>query len=334
MDIGSVLRLERERRRLTQSEVAEVVGTTRQAIAALEDNRGRVVTLMGLEALMRLHLTGLRRAESIIQEIALTRARKGWSLRNLAQRAEISVNTVRALEIGTGSITALCKLLEALAPGGRVSVHEARRRPGGLVTVGYRSNPNRDPLDYYPTPPALVRLLLDHEVFTRDYPILEPCLGEARVIDRVLRERGYSTICSDVNGVGAERRCFFDIQEAHHTIITNPPFHLHLKFVQHAKRIATTKIAMLMPLNFLTGAERHVELWSETEFPLARVHVLNRGVDFERSDPASDRFKASQMYMAWYVFEKTHVGPPHLNWIDSHAWVARSSNQRSVNTAT
>lgn len=333
MDIGRAIRTERERRKLTQAEVAEAVRTSRQAVAALEGNRGRVTTLVGLETLMRLHITGLHRADSIIQEVAATRAHRGWSLRDVAQRAGVSVNTVRALETGTGSITALIKLMAALAPNGRVTVHEPNRKPRLLVTVAYPRNANRDPLDYYATPPALVRLLLDHEEFSREHTILEPAVGQARTIDLVLRERGYTTICSDIDGTGQERRCFFDIEEPHHTIVTNPPFRLHQEFVQHAKRIATHKIALLMPLNYLTGAERHAELWSDTEFPLARVHVLNRGVDFQRSDPTSDRFKPSQMYCGWFVFQKEHVGPPHLNWIDSHAWVARSRNFKINNAA-
>ena len=326
MQLGGLIRAERERRKLSQAEVANAVGLSRQAVAALEQGRGRVSTLVAIEGFMRLHVTGLQRAGSIIDEVTATRAHRGWSLRDAGHYAAISVNTVRNLETGTGSVPALIKLLAALSSNGRASVRDPKVKSRGLITVASRRDPNRDPNDYYATPPAIVRLLLDHEEFSREHPILEPAVGQARTIDKVLRERGFETTCFDVNGYGAEQRCFFDISERHHTIVTNPPFKLHLEFVRHAKQVATHKIALLMPLNYATGFQRHSELWNDTEFPLSRVHVLTRGIDFQRSDPTSDRFKASQMYMAWYVFEMAHVGPPHLNWIDNHAWVSRSSD--------
>ncbi|WP_246167396.1 hypothetical protein [Sphingomonas piscis] len=185
--------------------------------------------------------------------------------------------------------------------------------------------------DYYPSPAPVVRLLLDHEAFDRDVPILEPTVGHARVIERVLRERGFMNItCFDLHCEGDERRDFFEITEHYHTIITNPPFRLHREFIAHAKRVATHKIAMLLPLNYLTGAGRHEDIWTDSDFPLARVHVLNRGIDFIGSDPHADQFRSSQMYCCWYVFERQHRGPPTLHWINSHKHVERKGAELKV----
>lgn len=323
MDIGAAVRAAREDRRLTQSELAEAIGVTRQAIAALEANQGRVATLVGLEKLVRLRIAGIRRGLTIAEEISAKRARAGWSLRIAADRSGLAVNTIRALEKGRGSTRALSQLLTALAPGARLSTYTPKKPPRDLITVATKRDQQRAHRDHYTTPPALVRLLLDHEQFARDSPILEPAVGEHRVIDKVLQERGYTTICFDIEGKGRERRSFFDVSSRYHTLITNPPFALHKKFIEHAKRVITHKMALLMPLNYLTGANRYAAIWSDESFPVSRVHVLTRGVNFQGSDPESDYFNASQIYMAWYVFERGCLGPTRLNWIDSDPWVSR-----------
>ena len=327
MDIGLPIRHARERKRLTQTEVADAIGASRQALAMLEANRGRVTTLGRFETFMRVHVSGLKPEGSIVAEIKATRLRAELSLREIAEQAKISVNTLRGLEGGSGSITSLLAVLRALAPLGEVRVVNLSQRRRALVTVARDPNPDRDPHDYYSTPPAITRLLLDHEEFDPEHPVLEPAVGEARAIDLVLKERGYSTVCFDLNGTGAERRSFFDIEESYQTIVTNPPYRLHQEFILHAKRIAVSKIAFLLPLNYLTGASRYADLWTDRGFPLARVHVLNRGIDFRRSDPLADTFAPSQMYCAWFVFERGHQGPPHINWIDSNQWIARSTRK-------
>jgi hypothetical protein len=164
---------------------------------------------------------------------------------------------------------------------------------------------------------------LDHEDFDRSLPILEPAVGEARSIERVLQERGYRVVSFDLHGQGAEKRCFFDVEEAYGAVVTNPPFNQHKAFIQQAKRVALSKVAMLLPLNHLTGADRHKEIWSDREFPLARVYVLTRGVNFLTSEPHADVFEPSQMYCAWYVFDRSHIGAAQVKWIDNNLHVAR-----------
>ena len=174
-------------------------------------------------------------------------------------------------------------------------------------------------------------LLLDHEEFERTQRVLEPTVGQARVIERILLERGFTdVVCFDLHGKGHEQRDFFEITDHFHTIITNPPFRLHREFIQHAKRIATHKFAFLLPLNYLTGSGRHDDIWTDPDFPLTRVHVLNRGIDFIGSDPHADHFRSSQMYCCWYIFVRGHHGPPTLHWIDNHKHVERKGRHTSA----
>lgn len=194
-------------------------------------------------------------------------------------------------------------------------------RTRSFPTVGGRRSPNRTLQDHYSTPAPIVGILLDNERF--DGSVLEPAVGEARVVERVLRERGYTDItCFDLAGEGPERRDFFDIDEQFDSIVTNPPFGQHVKFIVHAKKVARHKIAFLLPLNYLTGKARH-GIWLDRAFPLARVWVLNRGVNFLAGDPFAKHVQPSQLYLAWFVFERGHEGAPALSWLDSHALIER-----------
>jgi hypothetical protein len=212
------------------------------------------------------------------------------------------------------------KIAVALAPSFTVRPVELRKH--GFKVVGGKRNPQRPVSDYYATPAPIARVLLDNENFAGS--ILEPCVGEARVIEHVLAERGFTDItCYDLVGEGDERRDFFDVVNQYDCIVTNPPFSEHVRFIQHAKKLARRKIALLLPINYLTGKERHSVVWEDREFPLARVYILNRGVGFLNDDPFAERVPPTQLYCAWFIFERTHQGPPQLQWIDNDAFVRR-----------
>jgi hypothetical protein len=246
------------------------------------------------------------------------------SLREVAERADIAVNTIREIEAGRGTMDRVHRLAGVVAPRAQAKALKNGSDRNGFVTVGWVADRNRHRADYYPSPAPIVRLLLDHEEFDKAQSVLEPTVGQARVIERILRERGFVDVtCFDLHGEGHERRDFFDIHEPYHTIITNPPFRLHREFIRHAKQIATHKIALLLPLNYLTGVGRHQDIWTDPEFPLARVYVMNRGIDFIGSDPHADAFRPSQMYCCWFTFERGHTGPPTLHWIDNNKHVER-----------
>jgi hypothetical protein len=148
----------------------------------------------------------------------------------------------------------------------------------------------------------------------------------------VLHERGYATVCFDLHGLGEEKRDFFTLTERYHSLITNPPFSLHLGFIQHAKRIVDDKIALLLPINYLTGEQRRFEIWEDRAFPLARVHVLSRGINFS-ADPHVEKFASAQLYMGWFVFERRHIGDPQIKWIDCSPWIERKRQpKRSLNS--
>lgn len=328
MNFGHAIRASRLSRKLTQADVARLAGVSRQAIVLLESNGGRLSTLMAVEPSAPIRLQGLPPGKSFGQRIRAARGSR--RIDEVAALANISPNTVRVLEGDGGTLRCLSRLIAAIAP--TASVTPVFERGRGFKTVGGRRNPHRTIQDHYTTPAPIVRILLENEDFNGS--ILEPCVGEARVIEQVLKERGYEDVtCFDLMGEGEEERDFFDTTEPYDSIVTNPPFSRHVAFILHAKKVARDKIAFLLPLNYLTGKQRHAEIWEDRSFPLARLLVLNRGVNFLAHDPFADHIQPSQLYLAWYIFERTHTGPPTLTWIDSHALIKRRVPEQNTNKA-
>lgn len=325
MNFGAAIRASRISRKLSQAELSQRIGVSRQAIGLLEGNAGRMSTLLAAQAHAPIQVSGLAVGRTLAER--LRKSRGSRSILKVACNAGVSPNTVRALEKGGGTVGSFTKVAVTLAPSVKVRAVPMRRY--GFKTVGGKRNNQRPIEDYYATPAPIARVLLDHEGFAGS--ILEPCVGEARVIEHVLFERGYSEVtCFDLQGEEGERRDFFDVTERYDAIVTNPPFNAHVRFIQHAKRVARQKIALLLPLNYLTGKQRHSQIWEDQVFPLARVYIFNRGVGFLSNDPFADRVPPTQLYCAWFVFERAHSGPPQLKWIDNDAFVYREGNSRQT----
>ena len=288
-----------------------------------------MTTLTSVLAYTPVEFIGLPAGSTIGVRIAAARRAQGRSVSEVADAAKLSVNTVKGLEAGRGSLPTLLKLLQVIAPtaSAKPLIDKPLRR---WRTVHGKVNPDRPLSDHYSTPAPLVEMLFDHVEFDRRARVLEPCVGEFRVIEHVLQGRGFQNItCFDLHGRGSEERDFFAIQERFDVLVTNPPFNQHIAFIRHAKSVTREKIALLLPLTYLTGAARHAEIWSDKEFPLSAVLVFNRGIDFLTGDPFASRVQATQLYCAWFVFDRNHVGNASIQWIDNHSIVAR--RQHDIN---
>lgn len=186
--------------------------------------------------------------------------------------------------------------------------------------------------DRYETPSWAVEAIFKRESFN-DGIILEPCCASgniSRVIDRLYPDCGiHSDICLDkiYEGAFPESIDFlnYDIEDLigifKYTeqlwrptkpdfIVTNPPYSLFSEFVLKAKEVCRHKFAFFIKTNGLHGIKRYKEIYSDEEFPLARVYLFDRRVNF-------DGFTVSNtLESCWIVFCKHHVGPPLLFWID------------------
>lgn len=175
--------------------------------------------------------------------------------------------------------------------------------------------------DFYATHPSCVSDILREEDFCPC--ILEPFCGSG-TMSEAIRAHGYEVESSDIvdRGYGKVRDFFSaDFEPGKCDIITNPPYAGDLAgIVSRCIGLCRRKVAMLMPLRYLSGRDRHRNIYGK--HPPARVYVymericIAKNADFEKyNDPGANR----EIY-AWYVWEKGHAGSTELRWIHNGAY--------------
>jgi hypothetical protein len=173
----------------------------------------------------------------------------------------------------------------------------------------------REKDDFYPTPRRGVEALLAVEAF--EGSIWEPACGDGAISDVLeeyypgqvwstdLIERGYGLAGVDFLAPAPAACCDH--------IITNPPFKLAEHFVRLSLIRSRGKVAMLLRLSWLEGSKRRV-LFEST--PLARVWVFSSRLSIGRgADRDMGGGGGGMIAFAWFVWDKTHIGPPVIGWL-------------------
>lgn len=171
---------------------------------------------------------------------------------------------------------------------------------------------NREKDDFYPSPPEAVEALLRAESFDGD--IWEPACGDG-AISKVLEAAGYRVASSDLvdRGYGESRIDFLmEFTPRGPNIITNPPFKMVAPFIRQALNLSTGKVAFLLRLACLEGAERR-EIYDSS--PLARVWVFSKRLTMYRAGIPSATDSGGMIAFAWFVWEHGYTGKPTLGWI-------------------
>ena len=175
----------------------------------------------------------------------------------------------------------------------------------------------RHPEDFYPTHPAITKMLLDREEL--DGNIWEPACGRGDM-SQVFIDNGYDVLSTDLidRGYGEGGIDFLADDQISRfgsvdNIITNPPFKFALDFVLQAKKIARKKICILNETMFLDGIKRY-EMWMDKEFPLKTMYQFSGRVVFRKNEVA-DQSQSGLIPWAWFVFEKGYTGKPTIDWI-------------------
>lgn len=94
-------------------------------------------------------------------------------------------------------------------------------------------------------------------------------------------------------------------------IVSNPPFNLARQFVDCALTMASHKVAMLLPLTFLEGAER--ARW-RIKTPLARIRTFSWRISMppgEMLQAGDVRAVGGKKAFAWFIWEHGWQGPAH-----------------------
>lgn len=170
--------------------------------------------------------------------------------------------------------------------------------------------------NFYATHPSCVSDILRVETF--NHFVLEPFCGIGS-ISEVLKKYGYEVESYDIvdRGYGKVGDFFeVDFEQGWYDIVSNPPYTENLTdIINRCISLCHSKVALLMPLRYLSGAERYREIYQIN--PPARIYVYQERIgiamngDFEKyNDPGANR----EIY-AWYIWQKDYTGVTELRWL-------------------
>lgn len=135
-----------------------------------------------------------------------------------------------------------------------------------------------------------------------------------------IKKAGYIVRATDIvdrgYGEGGVDFLTTDFPSGKYDIIMNPPFNICVDFIKKALLIAKNKVAVLMPLRYLSSIERY-DLYKD--YPPIRVYVyiericIAKNGEFEKYESG-----CNPLIYAWYVWEKGYKGETTLKWIHNN----------------
>ena len=145
--------------------------------------------------------------------------------------------------------------------------------------------------------------------------IFEPACGTGN-ISEVLLKNHYKVLSNDIvdRGYGDKHEDFLKTNFNVANIVTNPPYNRANEFVLHALKFTRNKVAMLLRLSFLEGAQRYNDIYLKS--PPAKVYVFSKRVTFMPESIKGNSGSGPTAY-AWFVWDKTRkVKTPEVRWIE------------------
>lgn len=191
------------------------------------------------------------------------------------------------------------------------------KKQSGCIRSMANVSGKRPDSDFYQTPYSMTYKFLEREYFDKNKTILEPCCGEGAIL-KVLNKKGYKNYGYDLlNPMAPLYKDFFEEKKAFPYIITNPPFRYAKEFIKHSKTLVKEKFAFLLPLNYLHGKERYDSVWLDELFPLKKIYIFTRYPMLTDKIREDGKYKTGMMVYAWFVWDKSHIGRPYIDWIDN-----------------
>ncbi len=164
--------------------------------------------------------------------------------------------------------------------------------------------------DYFPTPEWATHALIDNERFEGE--IWEPACGDG-AMSRVLEQTGCPVFSTDLfdRGYGEAGVDFLKADRVSDNIVTNPPYNSAEAFVKTGLAQARRKMALLLRLAFVEGANRQRTIFVET--PPTRIWVFSERITFYPAG-AVQKGSGTTAY-AWFVWDKTDIGKSEMKWL-------------------
>lgn len=185
-----------------------------------------------------------------------------------------------------------------------------------IATIKVVKNNIRELRDYYATDPSVVRDILRHETFY--HHLLEPCCGGCFMVNE-LRKSGYEVDAYDIIARSKDvRQADFltydwEKEKQKMDVITNPPYTAVIDFIRKALEICKNKVAILMPLRYLSSQERY-DFYKE--YPPCRVYAYTNRIRIAKNGKFEEYEKGQNLEIyAWYIWEREYKGDTILKWI-------------------
>lgn len=166
--------------------------------------------------------------------------------------------------------------------------------------------------DFYPTPEWATHALMQSENFKGT--ILEPACGNG-AMSEVILSYGHKVISADLLNYGydkAKTRDFLCTNVPRSNIITNPPYNLAEKFLDHSLKLADRKIALLLRLAFLEGVKRNQNVFFKN--PPSTVWVFSERITFYPKGIVTAG--SGTTAYGWFVWDKQDSSTvTNLKWL-------------------
>jgi hypothetical protein len=167
----------------------------------------------------------------------------------------------------------------------------------------------RNSQDFYVEPRWAVLALIKSVLF--DGAIHDPACGTG-TIPNTFDEAGYNVSGSDkvYRGYGTPRINFLEDNNEYANIVTNPPYELSERFIQHAFKVSQRRVAVLARIAFLSS-QRRFKLFTET--PPEVIVVLSRRPSMPPGDSNAIPSGGKTDY-CWIVWKRGFDGPTKIVW--------------------
>ena len=164
--------------------------------------------------------------------------------------------------------------------------------------------------DYFPTPEWATYALIANEQFKGS--IWEPACGDG-AMSRVLETMGLPVRSTDLfdRGYGDTGVDFLKANHTADNIVTNPPYNSAEAFVKAGLLQTNRKMALLLRLAFVEGANRQRTIFAET--PPTRIWVFSERITFYPA--GAIRQGSGTTAYAWFVWDKQNIGKTEMRWL-------------------
>lgn len=165
-----------------------------------------------------------------------------------------------------------------------------------------RSSKN-SPLDFFSTPP-LTTLALFTTGINFNHSIFEPACGTG-AISEIVSQFGYDVLSKDVHNYGYEYHAssenFLETTEpkGRYDIITNPPYSIHLQWIEKSLQMAKRYVALLFPLVYLPPANKREFYTNSYGFEVYLLGWRSKFIMPGQTEPSGMKD------YAWFVWDKT-----------------------------